>query len=321
MWQQSHLVIVICNTHHMKEYLLLQLRLISRRINDAGVSPLVGVATLSALFIGASYLLFTKSRYAQYIYPFIALSFMLPLSNVKRNEFLQLCYGDTQHRRLRLAENLLVALPFAVFMLFKLQLPGIGLVILLAVTIAFIKTGTATAVTIPTPFGKIPYEFATGFRNTILVILVVYSLAVIAVVVGNFNLGAFALLLLFAVTLSYYQLPEPEYFVWNHNMKPALFLLHKMKTAVGYATIPALPVVVLLCIFFTANAGYVLLFMLAGYVYLCCMIAARYSTYPSEINLPEGILLAISIGVPPALLAILPYFINRSLKRLSAILK
>jgi hypothetical protein len=305
----------------MKDYLLLQLRLITRKINEAGVSPMVGITVLTTLFIGVSYLLFAKINYAQYIYPFIALSFMLPLSNVKRNEFLQLCYGDTQHRRLRLAENLLVALPFAVFMLFKLQLPGLGLVILLAVTISFIKTGTATAVTIPTPFGKIPYEFAAGFRNTILVILVVYTLAVIAVVVGNFNLGAFALLLLFAVTLSYYQLPEPEYFVWNHNMKPAAFLLHKTKTAIGYATLLALPVVLLLCSFFISQVLYVALLVLAGYVYLCCMIAARYSTYPNEINLPEGILLAISIGVPPALIAILPYFINRSLKRLSTVLK
>lgn len=305
----------------MKDYLLLQLRLITRKIYDAGVSPMVGIAVLTVLFIGASYLLFAQSNYAQYIYPFIALSFMLPLSNVKRNEFLQLCYGDTQHRRLRLAENLLVALPFAVFMLFKLQLHGIGLVILLAIVTAFIKTGTATAVTIPTPFGKIPYEFATGFRNTILVILVVYTLALIAVVVGNFNLGAFALLLLFAVTLSYYQLPEPEYYVWNNNMKPAAFLLHKTKTAIGYATLLALPVVLLLCSFFISQALYVVLLVLAGYVYLCCMIAARYSTYPNEINLPEGILLAISIGVPPALIAILPYFINRSLKRLSTVLK
>lgn len=305
----------------MKDYLLLQLRLITRKINDAGISPVVGIAVLNTLFIVASYLLFAKSNYAQYIYPFIALSFMLPLSNVKRNEFLQLCYGDTQHRRLRLVENLLVALPFAVFMLFKLQLPGIGLVILLAIVTAFIKTGTATTVTIPTPFGKIPYEFAAGFRNTIIVILVVYTLAVIAVVVGNFNLGAFALLLLFAVTLSYYQLPEPEYFVWNHKMKPAVFLLNKTKTAICYATLLALPVVLLLCSFFFSQALYVVLLVLAGYVYLCCMIAARYSTYPNEINLPEGILLAISIGVPPALIAILPYFINRSLKRLSTVLK
>jgi hypothetical protein len=77
----------------------------------------------------------------------------------------------------------------------------------------------------------------------------------------------------------------------------------------------------LLCSFFISQALYVALLVLAGYVYLCCMIAARYSTYPNEINLPEGILLAISIGVPPALIAILPYFINRSLKRLSVVLK
>lgn len=305
----------------MKQYLLLQLRLTGRRINDAGVSPVVGVAILSALFIGLSYLLFAKSSYATYIYPFIALSFMLPLSNVKRNEFLQLCYGDKQHRRLRLAENLLIALPFVLFLIYKAQPIGIGLVLPVAIVTAFISTGTGTAVTIPTPFGKTPYEFAAGFRNTILAIPVVYALVIIAIVVGNFNLGVFALLLLFAVTLAYYQLPDYEYYVWAHSMKPAQFLLHKIKTAIGYATLLALPLVVMLCVFFTANAGYVLLFLLAGYVYLCCMIAARYSAYPNEINLPEGILLAISIGVPPALLAILPYFINRSLKRLSAVLK
>lgn len=305
----------------MKEYLLLQLRLISRRINDAGVSPVMGVTILSALFIGLSYLLFTKSSHAPYIYPFIALSFLLPLSNVKRNEFLQVCYGDKPHRRLRLAENLLITLPFVLFLLFKAQLIGIILILPVAIAAAFIKTSTVTAITIPTPFGKIPYEFAVGFRNTLLIVPVVYALAIIAVVVGNFNLGVFALLLLFAITLTYYQFADYEYYVWTHSMKPAQFLLHKIKTAIGYATIPALPVVVLLCIFFTANVGYILLFMLAGYVYLCCMIAARYSAYPNEINLPEGILLAISIGLPPALIAILPYFINRSLKRLSAVLK
>ena len=61
--------------------------------------------------------------------------------------------------------------------------------------------------------------------------------------------------------------------------------------------------------------------MAAGYVYLCCIIAARYSSFPYEMGLAQGILLALCIVAPPAAIIILPYFFNRSVERLQPILK
>ena len=41
------------------------------------------------------------------------------------------------------------------------------------------------------------------------------------------------------------------------------------------------------------------------------MILAKYSTFPSEINLPEGIKIAFAISFPPLILLIIPYFLHK----------
>ncbi|MBK7030860.1 MAG: hypothetical protein IPH45_17355 [Bacteroidales bacterium] len=46
--------------------------------------------------------------------------------------------------------------------------------------------------TIPTPFSKHPFEFAVGFRKTFLAWLFAYFLTIMAISVGNFNLGVFS---------------------------------------------------------------------------------------------------------------------------------
>ena len=305
----------------MKEYLLLQCRMNNRKLRDAGLPPAVGYVLILAVFIGISYLLFSKSQYAQYIYPLLALTLLSPLSEIRRCEFLRTTFGDAQYRKLRIVENLIIVLPFILFLLYKQALLMAGALPVAAAMLALNTYSSSLALTVPTPFGRKPYEFTVGFRGTFFLFIVAYGLAGIAAVVGNFNLGIFALLIVFAITLSYYNTPEDEYYVWQHSLSPKAFLLMKYKTALRYATLLSVPALAILSIAFYADMHYILLFQLLGYAYIACMIAAKYSSYPNEMNVPQAVLLAIGFCLPPALLIVFPYFISRALQRVQPILK
>lgn len=308
-------------TSTMKEYLLLQCRMNNRKLRDAGLPPIVGYMLMLAAFIGLSYYLFIKSNYATYIYPFLALTLLSPLSETKRNEFIKTCFGDKRYRQIRIVENLIIVLPFVAFILYKQAFIVAAVVPVFAALMALNTYKSSLQFTTPTPFGSKPYEFTVGFRNTLAFIVIAYILAIIAVVVGNFNLGIFALLAIFAISLSYYGTPEDEYYVWQHSYTPQGFLWMKYKTAIQYVTVLSFPALTILGIAYYTHIHYILLFQLLGYAYIACMIAAKYSAYPSEMNIPQAVLLAISFCFPPALLIVLPYFLSRALQRLQPILK
>jgi uncharacterized membrane protein YsdA (DUF1294 family) len=69
------------------------------------------------------------------------------------------------------------------------------------------------------------------------------------------------------------------------------------------------------------NIGILLLCFLLGSVILVMMISAKYSAYPEEINIPELTLIGFSLFFPPFLIAVIPYFLHKSIKQLKNILK
>ena len=305
----------------MKEYLLLQCRMNNRKLRDAGLPPVLGYVLIVAAFVGLSYYLFSKSQYAQYIYPLLALTLLSPLAETRRCEFLKTTFGDAQYRQLRILENLILVLPFVLFLLYKQVFLLAGVLPVAAALLALNTYSSSLQYTIPTPFGRKPFEFAVGFRGTFFLYIIAYGLAGIAAAVGNFNLGIFALLMVFAITLSYYSTPEDEYYVWQHSYSPKAFLFMKYKTAVQYATLLSLPALAILGIAFYTDIHYILLFQILGYAYIACMIAAKYSAYPNEMNVPQAVLLAFAICFPPVLLIVFPYFLSRAMQRLQPILK
>lgn len=305
----------------MKEYLLLQYYMTNRKLRDAGILPMVAYLLIALTFSILSYYLFQQSIYAHYIYTLLALAFLYPLSETKRCEFLNICFGDKLYKSIRMVENAILVLPFTVVLFLNSQYILAAVLLSLALLMAFNTYNTILQFTIPTPFGSKPYEFALGFRNTFYVCVITYCLAVVSVIVGNFNLGVFALLLLFAVTLGYYSTPEPEYYVWQHSHTPKGFLLMKYSTAIKQATLLTLPVLLILCIAYYSNIQYILMFQLLGYIYLGTNIAAKYAVYPNQMNIPQGIILALGFCFPPALIIVLPYFISRAMSRLQPLLK
>ena len=293
----------------------------NRRFKDTWFEPLLAYLILTVGFVGLSIYLFHKTEFAEYIFLLSALTLIGKLSETRRTEFLKICFGDTKLKKIRVTENLICSLPFLIFLLYKQLFLSALLLLVLATTLALLTFRTTLNFTIWTPFSKSPFEFTTGFRKTFYLFFAAYALTAIAVSVNNFNLGVFAMLLVFATTLSYYTKPENEYYVWIYNVNAKEFLFSKIKTAILFSTSLALPIAIVIAIFYPQNIGILLLFFLVGWTFLISVIVSKYSAYPDEMNITQGILLALCIWFPPILVILIPYLFKKSENRLSSLLK
>ncbi len=309
------------NKRAIQYYFSLQYRMLNRQLSDFGLHPLAGYILSVAAFIGLSVYLFLKTEFAMYIYYLLAIGFTYMLSESGRNGFLKTCFNADEYYKIRIIENALLVLPFVAFLTYKSAfLPAI-LLLVSAILLVFLSIRSTLNFTIPTPFSNKPFEFIVGFRNTFYAFVLAYFLTIMAVTVGNFNLGIFALLFVLMICMTFYSNPESEFYVWIFSSGTRGFLLHKIKIALLYSTILCLPVVVGLGVFFPENIAAILGFQSLGYLYLVAVILAKYSTFPNKINLPQILVIAFSISFPPLLIGVIPYFYIQSAKKLNEILE
>jgi hypothetical protein len=304
----------------MRFYFSLQYRMINRRMTDFGIHPVAGYIIMMAAFTVFSLLLFDRIAFAGYVYILAGLSILPALGETRRNNFLKTCFTENAYYQVRIIENTVVIFPFVLFLIIKMMILQATVLFLTASLSALITYSAKTNYTIPTPFGKKPFEFTVGFRNTFIVILLAYFLLVMSAITGNFNLGIASLILLFLVFATFYLNPEDEFYVWIFKSKPVEFLMGKIKTASLYSTFLSLPLVITLGIIFPENAGNISGFLVLGYIYLATVILAKYSSFPRQISLPQFIVLVLTVWFPPLLLAVIPFFFAQSVKRLNVIL-
>jgi hypothetical protein len=86
------------------------------------------------------------------------------------------------------------------------------------------------------------------------------------------------------------------------------------------ATLLVLPILLSLLVFYPSDYTVILLFFVMGLLFLWTVILAKYSAYPGEMNLPEGITIAFSLYFPPLLLAMIPIFYTKSIRKLKHLL-
>ncbi len=304
----------------MKGYFLLQFKMLNRSLTAFGFPPLLAYILLPVCFVGLSGYLFSKTEFAEYIFLLLAFALLSKQTGRKRNEFLKSCFTRTDYIKLRLLENFVLMLPFAMYLIFAKAAIFVIPLVVIAIVFVFITNNTTIQFTIPTPFYKKPFEFSVGFRNTFFFFPIAYILTYIAVSEGNFNLGLFSIILVFLVAMSYYSKLENEYYIWSYSLSSNLFLIEKIKTALGYITVLVLPILITLSIYFTTELTTLFTFLLIAYAYLITVILAKYTVYPNEMNIPQGILIAISLLFPPILIGIIPYFFFQSKKRLTKLL-
>lgn len=305
----------------MKDYFRLQFKMTNRKLSEFGFHPVLGYLLGLTSFILLSEYLFRKTELAKYLVVLTALGFLLKISEKSRSEFLQMVFGSAKFRQIRIVENLLICLPFGFVLIYHMAFLEALILFPTGTVSAFLSFGSGRSYSIPTPFSKQPFEFPVGFRKTFYLFPVAYFLAFLSISVSNFNLGIFAMLFIFLVSLTFYTQPENEYFVWNFAAKPSAFLWGKIKTASFYVTFLVVPVIIALCIFYPGQAHVLLWFALVGYLSLWMVILAKYSAYPNAMNLPEGIPMAFCFYFPLLLPLLILYFYSKSVKNLNVLLK
>lgn len=305
----------------MKAYFQLQFKMLNRRLIDFGLPLLIGYTLLPIVFVLLSGYLFEKTEFAVYLYGFIALTFISKLNEPKRNDFLKSIFNKRNYLKLRVVENLICIIPFFFFLLYKGLFIFALLLCLLAIFITLFNFSTNLNATIPTPFSKKPFEFVVGFRKTFYVFPIAYFLTYISISIGNFNLGVFSMLLIGLTCFSFYSKIENEYYVWSFNVSSKEFLFEKTKTCLIYFTLLISPIVLALSISFFNEIHILIVFFLLCYTYLLTIILAKYSAFPNEMNMSQGILIALSFMFPPMLFIIIPLFYSQSIKKLNKILE
>ncbi|MGB1293901.1 MAG: ABC transporter permease [Flavobacteriales bacterium] len=304
----------------MKLFFQLQFAILNRTLTELGSKPIFAYPLAISLFCGLSLLLFMKTEYAIYIYCVFALSLVYKLCEQKRNEFLKITFRKIEYIKIRIVENCIVVLPFCAFILFKEQYLEAGLLLFAAGLMSMVQTKNPLNYSIPTPFGKVPFEFPMGFRKTFYLFPIAYYLTFQAVLSENINLGIASIVLIGLVIISYYSKPENELYVWNYSLPPKLFLKNKIKICLTLFTYLILPILFTLSVFFFSQMDKVILFSLAVYVYLITFVLAKYSAYPRKMNIIEGLFIGLSIMFIPVLILIIPLLYKKSINQLTPIL-
>ncbi|WP_107037202.1 ABC transporter permease [Brumimicrobium mesophilum] len=305
----------------MKEYLNLQFILLNRKIDEIGLQPVMGYILAAALFFGSSLYLFSKTPYADYIYAFVVFGLISKLNNTQRIDFLKTVFAVNNYRKIRITENLIIAFPFLLYLIYEQSFIVSFVLIFACFFQSIFDVKSNLNFTLPTPFGKVPFEFPVGFRKTFLVFPIAYFITYQSIQVENFNLGIFSIFLITIVVFSFYAKPENEIYVWNFSCSPKQFIFRKIGTGIMFLSLLIFPTTASLLLFFQEEYTTTLFFSLLSLLYIIAMILAKYSVFPNAMNLPESILLLACVFFPPLLLAVIPLFYFKSITQLNHILK
>mgnify|MGYP001184998994 CR=1 FL=1 len=304
----------------MGYYFSLQFKLLNRRCLEFGLQPALAYPLSLLVFVGLSFYLYERFGFAPYILLFFAFGSLSALSERERNFFLENCYSKRKYRAILLLKNTAVALPFAAIFICQSNIIPFAILLSIALMLALLRLNGNMNFYIPTPFSRQPFEFAIGFRKTIWLFPLLVFVLVQGIVVDNFNLGAFALAVVFFTSMSYYSEPEKLQYVWIFAQQPKGFIWRKIKTAMLHVSILTLPLLAVLAIFFPGYIPVLIGLQCLGYAYLAATILAKYAAFPRQISLPEGLLLGASFAFPPLLLFSIPFFLKKSIQQLNQIL-
>jgi len=296
----------------LSHYFSLQANILSRRIRASGLEPWFALLLLSGLLAGGSFYLFSKTDAAGYFISIIALGILTPLSAKERNDFLRVTLPKNTYLKIRFLENGLLALPFLFILLgFQQFIPT--LILLVGSTwLTFQPVAALKSTSRKSPFGKHPFEFASGIRMHIFLFLAVSLLLIPAIMADNASLGVFVMGMYFVLVMPFYTSVENEILVWIHHGSPRKFLRKKIAIACFHMLLLLTPIALTLSLLWPQTRWIVLLILLCGFILLTTIVLAKYAAFPNAINVPEGIVIAVSITFPPLLPLATIYFYKKA---------
>ncbi|MCC7244692.1 MAG: hypothetical protein IT269_03355 [Saprospiraceae bacterium] len=295
----------------IQTYFDLQRRMFERWLtDDLGIGRVWGYLGMAGVFAALSGLLFYKvpAAYAGWVYAVLALSFVLKLSERERSDFLKNTFTESAFRRIRLTENALAGLPFALVLVLTGHWLPVLAFMLTVVVLALVRMNQGGQWVVPTPYFHWPFEFIVGFRRSVMIMALAGFLVYKTFETGNAGLGYFAQILLFFTFFTYYLKPESRFFVWLYSQKTDAFLRHKIWLSVLCASVLTMPLALVLGMWATENWWIPLAIQVMGYLFLSAIVLAKYAAFPGEITLPQVILLALCFTFPPLILLVIWMF-------------
>lgn len=288
------------------ELLLTRLK---RWFDYIGIHPIVGAVIVSLLFIVGAQLLFYRTSYAPYLLVALGMSIILKLSDTRRNEMMHLLYGKAKSSQIRAYENLIVASPFVLYLLYEAQWSMALVMLVFSVVSALIRFKQGISWAIPTPYRRLVYEYTIGFRKNLWLIILFYFVFGQSIAVQNFNLSMVCLIALSLLGMSFLMKVEPHYYIWIYTKSVRSFLLHKLRISLIAVSILILPVLAIMLYTYTDQWLLILIAYLVGLGYQVFGILTKYSSYPQELSLLKAIVFVISLLCPPlmAILSIIYY--------------
>jgi len=313
---------VVINKENLHAYYLsLQWRRVRRWLTELGVYPILAYIFAVPLFFALSKLIFLKVEFADWLYFFIAISFVFKLCDGGRGQQLSLIFKKGDFLRVRLIEHFLVALPFIIYLLYETRWLVAGALLIASMLLAFYTNKGAFNRVVPTPFRKMPFEFIIGFRKSFILLFGVILLLAKAIQVDNFYLALFCLGFSFLIYCSYYLDPEKEYFVWIFDMNVNQFLKHKITLGLVSALLLSVPLMIILMIVYPSQWLLIIGVEAVGLLIVISIILAKYSAFPGPLNLPQTILFILSLLFPFILLVVIPLFYVQAKRKLSMVLR
>jgi len=239
----------------------------------------------------------------------------------ERNTFLKSCFSKEKFYLIRLFENLLIGIPFIILLMINgIWLAALMIPIANCIIILFNNKREINYV-LPTPFFKYPFEFLVGFRKTFFLILVMYAICVIAIIVGNFNLGLFSLIIIHLICVFFYLDLENYFYIWIHSLKSFDFLIKKIKIMLLYTSLLTLPILIALSLAFQNKFTIVVFVQIIGYISISASLLSKYAFFPNRIPLHKFIMFITSLVLVPLVVIFIPYFYVKSQLELKKILK
>lgn len=300
----------------LKFYILLQYKRLDRWFVDIGLPSWAGYLSIIFIIVILFKLLFSNLTNSVVIFGFATIVLLSVLGEEGRIKNLKLIFSTKEFYALRIFENILVTLPFFISLIIDEKFLYAGLVVFLALMMTLFGWRIKFPFVIPSPFSKNPFEFTIGYRKSLWIIILGYLILYKAILVANFNLGSFVLGLSFLVSLSFYQKPEHPFFVWIYCDDTVTFLRNKIKIALIQVSGLTLPLLTILCLLFPSDWKMVFAVQLIGYLFIASLVIAKYSAYPKEMNLPQGLFFILSLWVPPMLFVIIPMFYKKAIYKL-----
>lgn len=304
----------------MKKYLLLQFKRTLRYFSERGIAPLLGLILLACLIGGLGYLISIRTSHAGIVYLTLQMFALLALGERRKIETLKLIYSKGLFRKLRIVENLIVSVPFMVcLIIFREQYFYVSLV--LPVFMGFVLVDGVRFRTIPTPYTKEPVLLPAGFRKTLLINISAYTGLIFSLLIDNYNLGLFALIVMVFIYFSFYNAREPYEYVWIFNLSAKAFIIQKLKEGAFGLILFVAPALIIIIARDWESSYLPLIILLLAVLNLINLIGAKYADFPNEIMIPNGLVVALAMIISPLVIITIPYFYSKAIRNLKPVLE